>query len=134
VVHRKLGILHIKGNVFSGRGEGAKFMQLPWVEKQLKEKLGFVPYAGTLNIRLTKDSNVKKLSKEGNWTEITPPDGFCRGRFVEACFMNILECGIVLPEIENYPKNVVEVIAAVNLREKFRLKDGDTVEVGIILS
>jgi CTP-dependent riboflavin kinase len=48
--------------------------------------------------------------------------------------MNILECGIVLPEIENYPKNVVEVIAAVNLREKFRLKDGDTVEVGIILS
>ncbi len=49
-----------KGTVFSGKGEGRKFIELPWVKRQIEEKLGFTPYSGTLNIRLIKRSAKSK--------------------------------------------------------------------------
>ncbi|RLI18764.1 hypothetical protein DRO44_00260 [Candidatus Bathyarchaeota archaeon] len=48
-------------------------------------------------------------------------------------FKDSTECVIVLPEITGYPDNIVEIVAPVNLREKFGLKDGETVEVKIVL-
>ena len=55
-----LGKIVFKGSVFSGNGEGRKFIELPWVKRQIQEKLGFTPYLGTLNIRL----NTRKRSGE----------------------------------------------------------------------
>jgi len=127
-------VLQIKGRVFSGSGEGAKFVQLPWVRKQIKEKLGFVPYLGTLNVKLTSDSiNLENLLEKAKPIEITPKKGFCRGRCFNVFFMGNVKCAVVIPETSDYPKNVIEVIAPVNLRERFRLKDGDIVEIKIMV-
>ena len=127
-------ILTIKGKVFSGSGEGAEFIELPWVKKQIVQRLGFVPYTGTLNIKLTVQSIlIKKSLKNANAIEISPIKGFCRGRCFPVGFMQDLKCAIVIPEVENYPEDVIEVIAPVNLREKFKLKDGDMVEFRIML-
>ena len=50
------------GTVFSGEGNGKKFVDLPWVKQQIEEKLGFSPYLGTLNLRLTeKDAEKRSL-------------------------------------------------------------------------
>ncbi len=125
-------MLRVKGKVFSGSGEGAKFIQLPWAKKQIAEKLGFFPYPGTLNIKTTEDIHeLEKLLKKEKTIEILPAKGFCRGRCFNACFMDTLKCAIVIPEVENYPEDVLEVIAPINLREKFKLKDGDIVDVQI---
>jgi len=129
-----LKTVHVKGKVFSGGGEGARFIELPWVRKQIAEKLGFLPYYGTLNVKLTEDNvNLKRLLKKAKAIEISPAKGFRRGRCFKAYFMDNMECAIVIPEIENYPEGVVEVIAPTNLREKFQLKDGDLVGVKITL-
>jgi riboflavin kinase len=126
--------LTAKGKVFSGNGEGAEFIKLPWVSKQIAEKLGFIPYTGTLNIKLTAQSVVIKNSlMNARAIEISPIKGFCRGRCFRACFIHDLKCAIIIPEIENYPEDVIEVVASVNLREKFKLKDNDMVEVRIML-
>jgi riboflavin kinase len=126
--------LTIKGKVFSGSGEGAEFITLPWVSKQIVEKLGFVPYTGTLNIKLTAQSVViKKSLMNATAIEISPIKGFYRGRCFRAYFMHDLKCAIIIPEVENYPEDVIEVVASVNLREKFELKDDDIVEVRIML-
>lgn len=126
--------LTVKGKVFSGNGEGAEFIKLPWVSKQIAEKLGFIPYTGTLNIKLTAQSIViKKSLKSARAIEISPIKGFYRGRCFPAGFMQDLKCAIIIPEVENYPEDVIEVIAPVNLREKFKLKDGDMVEFRIML-
>jgi riboflavin kinase len=126
--------VHIPGKIFSGTGEGAKFIQLPWVKRQITKKLGFTPYPGTLNIKLTEDSlNFKELLKKAKAIEILPSEGFCRGKCFEAYFMDKLKCAIVIPDVVNYPADIVEVIAPINLREKFHLKDGDMVDVKIIL-
>jgi riboflavin kinase len=127
-------ILSIKGQVFSGSGEGAEYVRLPWVRKQIAEKLGFIPYVGTLNVKLAAESlNVKKSLENARAIEISPVKGFCRGRGFHAYFMQDLKCAIIMPETKNYPEDVVEVVAPVNLRERFNLKDGDMVEVRIIL-
>jgi len=38
---------------------------------------------------------------------------------------------VIIPEVGGYPDNVLEVIAPINLRERFRLKDGDYVELSL---
>jgi len=129
-----LKTLRIKGTVFSGKGEGAKFIELPWVKKQIIEKLGFTPYGGTLNIELTKEEFEKRaLLEKAESIEISPVKGFSRGKCFKANVMDKLECAIVIPEIPNYPENVIEVIAPTNLREKLQLRDGDSVEVKILM-
>ena len=127
-------MLHVKGKVFSGSGEGVKFTEIPWVRKQITEKLGFIPHPGTLNIKLTEGIvELQKLSKKAKAMEISPAKGFCRGRCFHAYFMDTLKCAIVIPEVENYPEDMLEIIAPINLREKFKLKDGETVDVKIML-
>jgi riboflavin kinase len=126
--------LVIKGKVFSGRGEGAEFIRLSWVTRQIDEKIGFIPYIGTLNVKPTKVGLATKESlKNAKTIEISPIMGFRRGKCLPAYFMQDLKCAIIIPEVENYPEDVIEVIAPVNLRRKFRLKDGDTVQVKIVL-
>ncbi len=119
------------GTVFSGSGEGRKFIGLPWVQRQIEEKLGFTPYAGTLNIRLTKESALQKdMLGRAEKFEITPEKGFCTGILIKATIKE-LNCGIVIPKVPGYPKEVLEVVAAWNLRERFRLGDGSEVCVAV---
>ena len=120
-----------KGTVFSSNGQGGKFISLPWVKRQIREKLGFTPYSGTLNIRLTKEGlKQKKLLKKAEKFEISPEKGYCTGILIEA-HLEGLKCGIVLPQIPDYPQDVLEVIAAWNLRKRFRIQDGSEVCVTV---
>jgi riboflavin kinase len=127
-----LNELCIRGTVFSGKGEAAKFVKLPWAKRQLEEKLGFDPYPGTLNLKLDKESVKLKnrLSKEES-IDISSAPGYCHGRCFKAVLMNNLEGAVVIPETVDYPRDIVEVVAPMNLREKLRLKDGDVVDVKI---
>jgi len=120
--------------VFSGKGEGAKFINLPWVRKQITEKLGFTPHPGTLNIKLTRESlKLRTLLGKTGAIEISPAAGFHRGRCFKAYLINNLKCAVVIPETPNYPRDIIELIAPINLREKLQLRDGDYVQVKILL-
>ena len=44
--------LEFGGTLCSGLGEGARFTQLPWAVREFRDKLGFEPYPGTLNLLL----------------------------------------------------------------------------------
>jgi riboflavin kinase len=125
-------MLRVTGKIFSGSREGSKFIEIPWVKEQIAHKLGFVPYPGTLNLKLAEGIANFELLKNAKAIEILPPKGFCRGRCFNACFMGALKCAVVVPEVENYPEDVLEVIAPINLREKFGLKDGDLVYLEIL--
>jgi riboflavin kinase len=123
--------LCLKGEIFSGRGEGAKFIELAWVKKQMEEKLGFTLFPGTLNVKLTADSvKMGKLLKKRAGFEILPASGYCRGRLFKA-ILNGVECAVIVPEVVGYPENIVEVVAPVNLREKLCLLNGSLVEVEV---
>lgn len=130
----RLKIIYIRGKVASGRGEGTKFIRLPWVTRQIREKLGFIPYPGTLNIKLNHGNiPFKEVLKGENSVEILPAEGFCRGRCFNAYLMDAVKCAVVVPEVLDYPDETIEIIAPVSLREKLGLKDGDPIEVKIML-
>jgi riboflavin kinase len=127
-----LETLVLKGRIFTGKSEGAKFIRLRWVQRQIKEKLGSLPYRGTLNIRLTEESiGRKKALTRTNGLEILPATGYCGGKLFRAHLGNV-ECAVVSPEIADYPEDVIEVIASVNLRRKLGLADGDFIKVDVM--
>ncbi len=127
----------IRGKVFSGLGEGRYYVSLEGYLKQFEKLLGFKPYPGTLNVKIPREQMFfrSKLDEEEGiiikgfkTKERTFGD-------VKAfrCRVNGVEGAIVLPQRTHYPKDVLEVIAPVKLREVLNLEDGDWVEVEVML-
>jgi riboflavin kinase len=128
-------MLHIafKGKVFAGTGEGRKYTELPWVKKAIKEKLGFEPYPGTLNLALPAQLRLCDLLGKSRGYEIPAQKGYYSGRFYKALLMKKMFGALIKPEVPGYPDNIAEFVAPICLREFFSLKDGDEVEVEVWL-
>jgi riboflavin kinase len=125
--------IKLSGKVFSGRGEGEKFLELSWVKQQVRDKVGFIPYHGTLNVRLSEESTKRrKLLEKAASMKVCPAEGYCNGKIFKA-FVGMLTCAIVIPEVAGYSGNVLEIIAPANLREKLQLADGDEITVTVNL-
>jgi riboflavin kinase len=125
--------MELSGRVFSGRGEGRKYIELSWVKQQIMEKLGFNPYPGTLNLRLDVESMKKRqLLTEDAALGVCTPEGYCTGLLFKATIEGV-SCGVVIPQVEGYPDDELEVVADVNLRQRLGLSDGDRVEVTVFL-
>jgi len=123
----------VKGKVFTGLSEGGRYTKLAWVRKQVKEKLGFNPYPGTLNLTLSSETRIGNLLSKAKGWEIKPEEGYFSGRFYRATVMRKVHAAVVRPEVMGYPENVLEIVAPICLREELRLKDDDEVEVEIWL-
>jgi len=107
-------------------------MKLPWVKKQIIEKLGFAPHEGTLDVRITTESvKLKRALTESQGVDILPATGFCGGKCFKASFKTELQCAIVIPQVAGYPENLIEIIGPENLRKKFHLSDGCHVQVKV---
>ena len=52
--------IEIYGNVVTGLGKAALFTELDWVKNQFIEKLGVVPFPGTLNLHLNDENEKSK--------------------------------------------------------------------------
>ena len=99
----------------------------------MKTKLGFTPYQGTLNIKLSEESaKRRKLFEKATSIKVCPAKGFCSGTVIKAS-IGALECAIVIPEVAGYPEDVLEIIAPANLRETLQLMDGDEITVTVNL-
>jgi riboflavin kinase len=125
----------LQGRVFSGQGGGTKFLSLPWVQRQIIEKLGFKPFLGTLNLNLTQESTdaKKELIETQKAIIIVPVKGFCCGLCYKARIMDKIDGAIIIPQVPDYPKDLLEVIAPVSLRKTLKLKEGDEVQLSVYL-
>ncbi|MFQ5539124.1 MAG: DUF120 domain-containing protein [Candidatus Binatia bacterium] len=126
----------ITGVVFSDLGRGASFMALDWVQRLMRERLGFTPFAGTLNLRLSSEQEVTLWNDMRNsikGVDIVPPEpSFCRARCLLARIEGLSKDGsdgmrvaVLVPEVDSYPANKVEVIAPFPIKESLHLQDGD---------
>jgi len=125
----------VSGFVSTGIGKGREFVSLPWFRKHVKEKLGFEPYPGTLNLVLSNDiaEKISEIFDMKSGFIVSPEDGYFPGRLYKALIEHKIFGGIVRPEVHLYPKTTLEVIAPVYLRKVLNLKDGDEVEVEVLL-
>jgi riboflavin kinase len=125
--------IKLTGKVAHGQGDGRKYLELAWVQQQIREKLGFSPYLGTLNLLLDEESvKRKRILEENTALWVCQSEGLCTGLLFKAS-LDGLACGVVIPQMENYPDDELELVATVNLRQKLRLHDGDKVTVSVFV-
>ena len=121
------------GRVVSGTGQGAQFLALPWVTSQLREHLSLIPYRGTLNLRVSTEISYGLFKRRQEFLRIADPaspdcPGYLKKVTLRANGRTCETAYLILPEKTMY-HDVLEVVAAVSLREQLLLSDGDAVEV-----
>lgn len=125
----------LEGTVFTGLGEGAYYIAKDTYRKQFLEKLGFDPYPGTLNLKLTSDYDIKTRMELEAYPAIEV-EGFKnedRTFGLVKCYPVMIENkvkGALLSALRtHYDVSVLEIIAPLCLRKHLNLKDGNKVKI-----
>ncbi|MDE1858254.1 MAG: CTP-dependent riboflavin kinase [Thaumarchaeota archaeon] len=124
--------LTVTGRVFSGMGKGRYYVGHPEYQKRFRECLGYIPYPGTLNLKLEEEGMVRQL-KELRSSDGTKVGGFALGgeSFSSlACFDGELRgerVTLLFIDVTFYNDTVAELISPTYLRGKLGLKDGELV-------
>jgi riboflavin kinase len=128
----------LEGVVFTGLGEGAYYISKERYTKQFIEKLGFEPYPGTLNLKLTTDYDVKTRSELEAYPAIEI-EGFRNEnrtfgsvKCYPVTIENKAKGALILALRSHYDASVIEIIAPVFLRKHLGLKDGHKVKVEVL--
>jgi riboflavin kinase len=129
----------LEGTLFTGLGEGAYYVTKEGYRKQFMEKLGFDPYPGTLNLKLTSEYDIKSLSELETYPAVTL-EGFedeSRTYGAVRCYPAIInnkEKGAVINALRtHYGESVIEIVSPTYLRSRLKLKDGNKVKVEILI-
>ena len=126
----------MSGVIFSDLGRASSFMALAWVQQALQAALGFAPYPATLNLRpmAEEDASIwQRVQREMKGVEFPPSESaFCsaqlfRVRIARAipAAMDAVAGAVLVPHVADYPKDKIEVVAAVRLKDIFSVNDGD---------
>jgi riboflavin kinase, archaea type len=134
--------IEFEGNVISGMGEGAYYMSLEGYRKQFKEKLGYEPYPGTLNVRLTDQIYMNARLELSNYPSIFI-NGFSDGTRTYGwvkCYRATVNDGavanaaVLVLERTHYDDSMLEVIAQISIKEGADVKNGDRIKVQVLLA
>jgi riboflavin kinase len=109
-------------------------MSLDWVQAALRERLGFAPYPATLNLRLQSREELsawQRIKTEAMGIDV-PPAGaaFCRASLYPVSVLSPLggdklEGAILLPHVEGYPADKIELVAPIRIKDRLKIHDGD---------
>jgi riboflavin kinase len=125
--------MKITGKIVRGVGESAGFMAVPWVNKQMREKLRFDPHGGTLNLSVENPEIQRSLKAHGGDRLRSEAPGFCDALIFRGMIEGKYDCGVVLPLVPNYNECLIEILAPVHLKDSLGLKDGDEVTLELYL-
>jgi riboflavin kinase len=130
----------LEGSVTGGMGEGRHYISLEGYMTQFRERLGYEPYPGTLNVDLTPDSVRARAGIRS--LDAVPIDGWeddertfgpatCYAATLVADDATYEGAHIIVPDRTHHDETQLEVIAPDRLRDALDLSDGDTVTVRV---
>ncbi|PIN73995.1 riboflavin kinase [Candidatus Woesearchaeota archaeon CG10_big_fil_rev_8_21_14_0_10_45_16] len=115
--------------VQSGLGEGKYYMSLPQYKKQFKEKIGYEPYEGTLNVKVEREQVEVFLKRPIHISGFSTTERTFGGLISYPVTLKFnqkkIAAHIVLPERTTHHKDIIEIIAPIRLRDSWKIKDGD---------
>ena len=118
-------------------GEGSYYMSLKGYTKQFKSKIGYVPFPGTLNIKLEQEEYTEAIQQFDHLDGIKI-DSFSDGKRTygwvkcfHATLNNSIKCELIRLERTHHNNSVIELISKNNLRKTSKLKTGSKVTVQI---
>jgi CTP-dependent riboflavin kinase len=128
----------LTGVIFSDLGQASSFMALDWVQQLLQGRLGYRPFPATLNVRPKSVEDVQAWRRVQNSPTGAPltaaADGHCGAKlyhveiYQEADSVKV-SGAVLLPEVDDYPQDKIEIVAPVRLKDHFRVHDGDQLTV-----
>ncbi|TFF88513.1 MAG: DUF120 domain-containing protein [Promethearchaeota archaeon] len=131
----------IVGEVTEGMHEGAYYVSIKGYYEQFKGKLGFEPYKGTLNLKLT-DTDLKILKEQMNHIKPIVIKGFkdqnreygpvfCYDVYISPLKSRekIRKAAILDIKRTHHKENIIEILAKPFLRDYFDLNNGDQVVI-----
>jgi len=123
-----------EGEVVSGLLEGAYYIGKEGYRGQIKEKLGFDPYPGTLNVKIGEGDYERRVRLERRPSVFL--EGFRNGeRAFGACrcypllINDEVEGALIVADRTIHDMGVMEIVSPVYLRRHFGLRDGDRVRL-----
>jgi riboflavin kinase len=130
-------VLVFDGTVVSGLFEGAYYISREGYRSQIREKLGFDPFLGTLNVRVRPEDFDKRRRLERHPSAIL--DGFKDGErsFGDCkCYPLLIndkiKGALIVAERTIHDLSTMEIVSPVYLRRHFGLSDGDTVKISFL--
>ncbi|TFF68632.1 CTP-dependent riboflavin kinase [Candidatus Thorarchaeota archaeon] len=128
--------IEIVGTAVSGIGEGAYYVDV--YSERFKEALGFEPFSGTLNVKVSDEQSQTAVKRMKHSPPIIVP-GFSRE---ERTFGDVIcyrvrindavEGAVVIAQRTHHSRDILEVIAPFNLREKLDIKDNERVKLTVV--
>lgn len=131
------GNVHFSGTLVSGMGEGKYYMSLEGYRKQFEKKIGYIPFPGTLNIRIVDALSLENREKIESFRYYFV-DGFSDSKRTYGwvkCYPVIINgnekirSDLLILERTHHDNNMLEIIAPVNIKKVLNLKNGDNVKV-----
>lgn len=129
--------IDVDGVLVAGMGEGKYYMSLKGYTKQFLHKIGYVPFPGTLNVKLDKKEQIESLRQLAN-LEGVKIDGFSDGKRTYgwvrcfACKINgKVDAQLILLERTHHDLSTIEIISKAEIRKKLGLKDGASLSIRI---
>jgi riboflavin kinase, archaea type len=131
--------IDFEGTVVSGMGEGAYYMSLEGYRKQFKDKLGFEPYPGTLNVKLIDQIFMNARREIGRCPSVFI-NGFSdnlRTYGWVKCYKANINKGAVnnaaalVLERTHYDDTMLEIIAPICLKEAIGIQNGDRISIKV---
>ena len=132
--------LVLRGAITGGMGEGRHYITLPGYAEQFRARLGYEPFAGTLNVDLAAESVRRRGEMAGiDAVPIDAWEGDDRTYGAASCYGVTLVAGeeryetvhAIVPDRTHHDDDQLELIAPERLRDVLNLADGDAVEVRV---
>lgn len=131
--------IDLSGVLVAGMGEGKYYMSLKGYTKQFVQKIGYIPFPGTLNVKLDKKEHIESLRQLNN-LDGTKIDGFSDGKrtygWVKcfACKLNgKVDAQLIILERTHHDLSTIELISKLEIRKKLGLKSGSPISIKITL-
>lgn len=125
--------IEVEGTITRGLGEGGYYVSMAGYKSQIRKKLGFDPFPGTLNLRLEGEEMIKRqriLDSEPIIISGFKDEKRTYGDlFAYRCKVGGQDCAIIVPIRTHHGPDIIELISQSDLKRKLSLKDGDKVRV-----
>jgi riboflavin kinase len=122
----------ICGTITTGVGEGEYYMKLKEYSEQFKEKLGFKPFPGTLNLKIRGGEDLKNRQRLAEFPGIAI-SGFKKDNRTFGsvkCFnaeIEGIDGAVIIPSRTHHSSDTVEVIAGEKIKDSLSANEGDRI-------
>ena len=132
--------IELRGEIVAGMGEGAYYMSLKGYTKQFKSQIGYIPFPGTLNVKLYQKEYVEAIQLLDDF-DAKKIDSFSDGKRTYGwvkCFTaklnRTINCQLIRLERTHYDNSIIELISKNSICKTANLKLGSKVSIKIIIT